>query len=239
MRRFVEGGGYKGSLDVVTLGAAAVDLVAIVDKLPEPDQMVFAEEFREFPGGSTANVAVALAKLGCKVGFIGKLGNDRFGRMLIDDFKRAGVDVSRVIVEDSARSASTFIAVDRKGNKVIYSLGGKALVESPKEVDLSYITKSRITYVGEAYPSVVMEPLSLARKMGIFIVSNLGVNLSLFGVNALKLARISDLVVISSRELSLLDINVERAAKSILKEGPKAIIMTMGERALYSLRSTI
>jgi len=72
------------------MGAAAVDLVAVVEKLPEQDQMIFAEEFREFPGGSTANVAVALTRLGCKVGFIGKLRNDRLGKMFLEDFERKG-----------------------------------------------------------------------------------------------------------------------------------------------------
>ena len=102
-------------------------------------------------------------------------------------------------MEESARSASTFIAVDRERNRVIYSLGGKALVESPEELDLSYITRSRITYVGED-PSAVKQPLSSARRMGVFIISNLGVNFSLFGEEALELAEISDLVIMREGE---------------------------------------
>ena len=80
----------RKDLDVVAIGAAAVDLIARVKKSPQLDKIVLVEEFGEFPGGSTVNVAIALDKLGCEVGFLGKVGGDRFGKMLLDDFKKAG-----------------------------------------------------------------------------------------------------------------------------------------------------
>jgi ribokinase len=220
---------HEEGLDVVAIGAAAVDIVARVERLPEPDQMVFVQELKEFPGGSTANVAVALAKLGCRVGFLGKVGGDRFGRLLLEDFKRAGVDASRVIVEGSARSASTFIAVDKGGRRVIYSLRGKALLESPEELDLSYIMKAQVIYVGEAYPSVVADPLSHARGEGVLRVYNLGLNFSIFGGEALEIVRNSDVILMSSKELSLLGSDVEDVARSLLREGPSAVVITMGQ----------
>ncbi len=109
-------------------------------------------------------------------------------------------------------------------------VGGKALIESPEEMDLSYLMKSRILYVREAYPSVVLDSIGLARKGGISLISNLGVNLSLFGREALKIAAMSDLVLVGSRELSLLGDDIVGEAISILKRGPKAIIVTMGSK---------
>jgi len=223
-------------LEVLTIGAAAIDLVVRVKKHPEPDQMVFAEEFGEFPGGSTANISVALARLGIKVGFIGKVGDDHFGKILIDDFRKEGVDVSRVVIEESDRTAATFIAVDRKGGRIIYSLGGKALLESPEEIDLSYLMKPRIIYVGEAYPKVVVGALSSAKKRGIFIISNPGVNLNLFGDEALDIVRLSDLIVMSSKDLSLINQDLEKGARSLLEEGPKAVIITVGSKGSILIR---
>ena len=216
------------NLDVLTIGAAAVDLVVRVKRHPEPDQMVFAEEFGVFPGGSTANIAVALAKLGARVGFLGKVGKDHYGELLLDDFRRSGVDISKMIVEESARTASTFIAVDKEGRRVIYSLGGKALLESPNEIDLSYLMSSRIIYVGEAYPKVVSNALLHAKRKGITIISNPGVNFSLFGDEAFDIIRASDLIVISSKDLSSINRDIREGARYLLKEGPKAVIVTMG-----------
>ena len=219
---------YARSLDVLTIGAAAVDLVVRVKRHPEPDQMVFAEEFGIFPGGSTANIAVALAKLGARVGFLGKVGKDHYGELLLEDFRRSGVDISKVIVEESARTACTFIAVDKEGRRVIYSLGGKALLESSDEIDLSYLMSSRMIYVGEAYPKVVSNALLRAKREGIAIISNPGVNFSLFGDKAFDIIRASDLIVISSKELSSINRDIREGARYLLKEGPKAVIVTMG-----------
>ncbi|RLG46618.1 MAG: hypothetical protein DRN90_06235, partial [Thermoproteota archaeon] len=223
-------------LDVVAIGAAAIDLVVKVKRHPAPDQIVFAEEFGEFPGGSTANVAVALAKFGVKVGFLGKVGKDRYGEMLLNDFRREGVDVSRVIIEGSARTAATFIAVDQEGKRIIYSLGGKALLESPEELDLPYIMKSRIIYVGEAYPKVVAGALSSARERGITVISNPGVNFNLFGEDAMNIVKTSDLVIMSSKEISLISKDLENGARYLLQEGPRAVIVTLGSAGSLLIR---
>ena len=72
-----------GKLDAVVVGGAAVDLVAQVDELPQRDSLVLARAFERFPGGSAANVAVGLARLGRRVGFVGKLGDDEHGQLLL------------------------------------------------------------------------------------------------------------------------------------------------------------
>lgn len=215
-------------LDLVAIGASALDMVVRVKEHPRPDQIVLVKEFEEFPGGSTANVSVALARLGVRVGFVGKVGGDRFGELLLEDFRRAGVDVSRVIVEPGARSAFTFIAVDERGRKVIYSLGGKALLESPNEIEAEYLLSSRAIYLGEAYPKVVADPISSARKNGIRVIYNLGVNLAVIGAEATDLLKLCDLVISSSKDLLVLGDRVEEVARSLLKKGPRAVVVTMG-----------
>ena len=61
---------------VLVLGAAAVDTVVRVPAFPKTDDIVFPEEVLRVPGGSAANVAVALARLGTEVSFLGTVGAD-------------------------------------------------------------------------------------------------------------------------------------------------------------------
>ncbi|MHA1299897.1 MAG: carbohydrate kinase family protein, partial [Candidatus Helarchaeota archaeon] len=72
--------------DVTAIGAALVDLVAVVERFPDIDDEVYVPKLEMKSGGSAANFSVACARLGLKSCFIGKLGHDVFGQKLIQDF---------------------------------------------------------------------------------------------------------------------------------------------------------
>ena len=218
--------------DVVAVGAAAVDMVARVDRFPEPDEIILVKSFERLPGGSTANVAVALARLGVSVGFLGKVGGDENGRLLLEDFERHGVDASRVIVAEGERSASTFIAVDSEGRRVIYALGGKALLESSEEVDLDYLLSSRIAYVGEAFPEVMLGALQSAKEKGIGVVYAPGGVFCSFGLDFIRpLLELADVILLSRRELETLTgtEDVSAGIRSLNSIVAGDIVVTAGE----------
>ena len=81
--------------DVVGFGALNVDKLFKVNRIAEAEEESFIENCVEACGGSAANTTVGLARLGCKVGFIGKVGCDREGNMLLEDFRKEGVDTER------------------------------------------------------------------------------------------------------------------------------------------------
>jgi ribokinase len=141
-------------LNVVVLGGVAVDQVAEVSQLPRKDSVVLAWSQHTFPGGSAANVAVGLARLGCRTGFVGKVGDDERGRLLSQAFADEGVDTTALIVERGAATASCFIAVDGHGERMIVAFPGAALIETVGELDTDYVAKAQVLYVGPAYPDV-------------------------------------------------------------------------------------
>ncbi|RLG46511.1 MAG: hypothetical protein DRN92_05135 [Thermoproteota archaeon] len=110
------------------------------------------------------------------------------------------------------------------------------MLESPEELDLPYIMKSRIIYVGEAYPKVVAGALSSARERGITVISNPGVNFNLFGEDAMNIVKTSDLVIMSSKEISLISKDLENGARYLLQEGPRAVIVTLGSAGSLLIR---
>ena len=71
--------------------------------------------FEKNPGGSPANVAVGLSRLGVKVTFLSKVGKDPFGTSLVKILEKFGVDTSRVVLMDGAKTTLAFVAIDKEG----------------------------------------------------------------------------------------------------------------------------
>ena len=78
--------------DVIGFGALNVDMLFRVERLACGEEESFIQDYAEACGGSAANTIVGLARLGCKVGFIGRVADDREGNLQLDSFKAEGVD---------------------------------------------------------------------------------------------------------------------------------------------------
>lgn len=154
------------NLDVVVLGGAAVDWVAQVNALPYRDSIVLARSYDRFAGGSAANVAVGLARLGYRTGFLGKLGDDEGGQWLLRAFASEGVDTGALLVEGERQSASCFIAVDEQGERLIVAIPGASLLEDVAELDVSYLQRTRTLYIGPAYPEVAATAIDALHQKG-------------------------------------------------------------------------
>ncbi len=97
--------------DIVTLGELLIDLTQNgTDELGNG-------KFTAFPGGAPANVAVAAARLGAKTGFIGKVGDDSFGRFLAETLGKEGVDTSGLFVSKEVPTTMAIVSVDESGER--------------------------------------------------------------------------------------------------------------------------
>ena len=100
---------------ITVVGSLNVDLVARCHKLPQPGETVGGAAFRRIPGGKGANQAVAAARLGAQVRFVGQVGRDHF---TLEALEREGIDVDGVIA-DEGESGVALIFVDDEGENVI------------------------------------------------------------------------------------------------------------------------
>ncbi len=139
--------------DVVGFGALNVDKLFKVNRLAKAEEESFIEEYAEACGGSAANSAVGLARLGCKVGFIGKVGCDREGDLLIQDFCKEGVDVTGTIREKQGKSGSVLGFVDKKGARALYIDSGVNDTIAFDEINVEYAAQAQFlhltSFVGE------------------------------------------------------------------------------------------
>src|SRR5205823_12595939 len=78
--------------------------------------------FRKAPGGAPGNVAVGLARLGVPASFVGKVGNEPFGRFLRDTFAAAGVDTGPMRLSSEARTGLAFVSRSEEHTSELQSL---------------------------------------------------------------------------------------------------------------------
>ena len=97
--------------DIITLGELLIDLTQ------RGSDENGNGEFTAYPGGAPANVAVAASRLGASAGFIGKVGDDAFGRRLADTLKKDNVDISGLYYDDYQPTTMAIVSVDESGER--------------------------------------------------------------------------------------------------------------------------
>ena len=139
--------------DVVGFGALNVDLLFKVNRLARAEEESFIEDYTEACGGSAANTTVGLARLGCKVGFIGKVAGDREGKLQLDCFSAEGVDTNGIIKAEQGKSGAVLGFVDKKGARALYINSGVNDTIKFEEIKPDYASQAKFlhltSFVGE------------------------------------------------------------------------------------------
>ena len=139
--------------DAVGFGGLNVDKLFKANKIANAEEESFIKDCEEACGGSAANTIVGLARLGCKVGFIGKVADDREGKMLVRDFCKEGVDTSGIIRVKRGRSGTVMGFVDEKGDRALYVDPGVNDTIEFNEINMEYAFQTHFlhltSFVGE------------------------------------------------------------------------------------------
>jgi ribokinase len=120
---------------LTVVGSINLDLVAQLDALPQAGETLTAHEFSYVPGGKGANQAVAAARLGAKVRFVGSVGDDEFGRLAVSELQETGVDLSGMQVVRS-RTGIALIFVDDRGENQIVVIPGANHDFVPEQIEV-------------------------------------------------------------------------------------------------------
>ncbi|MGB8780213.1 MAG: carbohydrate kinase family protein [Candidatus Bathyarchaeia archaeon] len=134
-------------LDAVGFGALNVDKLFKVNRIAVAEEESFVVDHSEACGGSAANTMVALARLGCKVGFIGKVASDAEGRMLLQDFRKEGVDTRGVTVATTGRSGKVMGFVGKGGERALYIDPGVNDTIRLDQIDSEYASSTRFLHL--------------------------------------------------------------------------------------------
>jgi ribokinase len=229
---------------IAVLGAAALDIIIKVKEFPQKDCIVFPISKDICPGGSTANIAVGLKRLGIDSVFLGKVGEDRNGEIIIREFLKEEVETTHIIVEKDGETAGAFIAVDNSGDRMIYSLGGKPLYEKKDEMNLVNFDGLDGIYIGEVLPDIGALAEQMAKDRGIKVFFNPGTISSYYGLDNLQeLIKGCDYLFLSLPELINLTgcSDKQEGIKKLLDMEVPNLIITEGSRGagFYSKKEEV
>lgn len=107
--------------NVIVVGDANVDIIVPYPKFLNEERTLVDYPTPEMQGGGTsANTAVALARLGNHTSFIGSIGDDQYGRYIQKDFQKEGVDISDMIIEPELNTIGVFAFIDENGERYLW-----------------------------------------------------------------------------------------------------------------------
>jgi ribokinase len=212
-------------VDILVLGSANADLVVSVDRRPGPGETVLGSDTTVLPGGKGANTAVAAGRLGARVGFLGAVGADAYGDLLVDSMRAAGVDVS--LVRRSRRPTGiAYITLTPDGeNSIVVSAGANAgLTED--DVDRAPIAAAKVLVASLEVPVPVVEH-AVAVAGGARPVVNLAPATHL---SPSTLSAVDPLIVNEHEAAWLLDTSGPVDPRRLLDLGPRSVVITLGAR---------
>lgn len=224
--------------DAIGFGGLNVDRLFKVAKIAKAGEESHIIDCEEACGGSAANTIVGLARLGCGVGFVGKVAEDREGRMLVEAFRKEGVDTDGVICVKDGRSGVVMGFVDKSGERALYVDAGVNDTLDFREIDVKYASQTRFlhltSFVGEksfqtqkrlveALPQTVrvsIDPGELYASKGSVLES---------------MMRKAYAIMPNLRELELLTgtTDFREGANALLKKGVEIVAVKLGSKGCY------
>ncbi|KAL0349336.1 UNVERIFIED_CONTAM: Fructokinase-2 [Sesamum angustifolium] len=166
-------GGSSSGL-IVSFGEMLIDFVPTVSGV----SLAEAPGFLKAPGGAPANVAIAVARLGGKAAFVGKLGDDEFGHMLAGILKENGVSADGVNFDKGARTALAFVTLRADGERefMFYRNPSADMLLTPDELNLELIRSAKVFHYGSI--SLIVEPCRSAHLKAMEVAKSAGALLS-------------------------------------------------------------
>jgi len=229
---------------IATIGHLVYDIRNYVGAFPEPDHTAI---MRMHPkaggGGSAANVAVNLSKLGFQSGVIANIGNDRHGEFLLSDLKRFGVDTSQVKVFRGMTGLSVII-IDAKGEvRVIEDLG---VSDRRRAIDGDFIRESQFLHMSGCALHLLESASKEAHLAGLPISFDPGRSASRLGERKLApILKRCEYLIINRKELFAMTGSREESAASelarkydlvcVIKQGAHEIIVKTKEASSFTV----
>lgn len=161
--------------DLILLGRVAIDF----NPMDYYKTLAESQTFKKYVGGSPANIAVGLSRLGKKCGFITRVSDDRFGEYVVEYFKNEGIDTSHIRACENGESLGltfTEILSHDDSSILMYRNGIADLALSPEHVDEEYLNQAKAILISgtalAASPSreAALKAVALAKKNGIRII---------------------------------------------------------------------
>lgn len=225
---------------IVVLGSSNTDMVVRLDRLPRPGETVLGGDFAMLAGGKGANQAVAAARAGGKVAFLGRVGADTFGQQAMEKLAADGIDISGVDQMDGAASGVALILVSSDGENSIAVAPGANARMTPDDIrrHATRIRQAHFLLLQLETPvDAVTEAAAVATSSGVRVILNPAPASPL----PEELFRHLHFLTPNEGEAEALtgievkdEASAGRAARTLSEKGVPNVIITLGARGVYA-----
>ncbi|WP_212945695.1 ribokinase [Heyndrickxia oleronia] len=143
---------------IVVIGSSSMDLVVTAPKRPIAGETIIGESFKTIPGGKGANQAVASSRLGAEVIMIGRIGDDNYGEVILENLQKNNIDTKYVEPVTGEKSGTAHIILAEDDNSIIVVKGANDYV-TPEYVEnaLDVIKQADIVLIQQEIPEETVE----------------------------------------------------------------------------------
>ncbi|MGQ9586103.1 MAG: carbohydrate kinase family protein [Anaerolineae bacterium] len=224
----------RASPQVVGVGYAALDYLGVVAGMPQFDdaESVKPVEWLISGGGPVATALVALARLGVPVAYIGLLGDEMVGHEIRREFVREGVDVTHLRHQKGLRSPTSFVLVEvGTGRRAFISFRDRHQGFDLTPADRRVIERARILHLDGWYPEAALPAARIAKGAGVLV----SLDAYIVSEETDEWVSLSDVLIANEsftwRYTGHRDL--EKAAGTLLDQGPRWVVTTLGERGCF------
>ena len=225
--------------DVVALGELLIDFTTqSIDSDGYPTMAAH-------PGGAPANFLAAIAKFGGKVGMLGKVGTDTFGKLLTNTLRGAGIETKGLVAADDVFTTLAFVTLDENGDRE-FAFARKPGADTQlrwEEIDPVMLAESRVFHFGslsctdEPARTATQKAAAYARAHGRLVTYDPNYRAPLWKTEQEAREQIlwglsqADIVKISDEETQFLwDCSPEEGAERVLALGARLVMVTLGPK---------
>jgi len=224
---------------IVVVGSSNTDLIARLDRLPQPGETRLSSSFETAAGGKGANQAVAAARAGGRVSLVARVGRDAFGDQALVGFRRAHLQVDHVYRDRVAPSGVALIYVGARGENCIAVASGANARLSPKDVRQARRTleQAQVLLLQLEIPlATVQLAAQIASAAGVIVVLNPAPVATLPETLLRRVTYLSPNESEASRLTGLTlgsESSVAKAATQLRDRGVGTVIITLGARGAF------
>lgn len=218
--------------ELVVVGSLNMDLIMRAPRVPDAGETILGGEFSTAPGGKGANQAVAAARLGGKVAMVGRVGQDAFGRTLVDGLERDQIRTEWVRTDPGISSGTALILLEHGGENRIIVASGANMKLTPQDMDTSATVIRNAKYL---ITQLEIPVETVSRAIEIAKSAQAGVILNPAPAQPLpqELLRQVDVLIPNAGEAALLaglpkGTDPKTAADRLLEMGSRAVVITLG-----------
>lgn len=225
---------------VTVLGSLNADTIMHIDRLPKQGETMAMHDATTAPGGKGANQAIAAARMDAATTFVGAVGNDQNGQMLLDAMATDNVDIANIKTHQEIGTGSAFIMLEKDGNNTILIHGGanqSLSIEDIESAKDAIINCDVLVAQFETPLAVTLKAFELAKQNGVFTILNPAPAKTDIQPELLSL---TDLIVPNETEAETIsgiavtdEASMADNARKFRELGVPNLIITVGARGAY------